>query len=332
MATSKRQSSQVERRLAEATSALSQLGFNDRQSNRTAAFTLLALLNLRPETSWSAATAPLRGITPIIEFIADAYGKKYKPNSRETIRDEAVKHFVEAGIVVRNPDDLARPTNSGKTVYQVESAALELLRSFGSLGWQSQLAAYREALTPILTELQRRRRSVLIPVQLPDGQSITISPGGQNPLIKKVVEEFCRRFTRAGNVLYVGDAEDKFRHLNRDQLSRLGITVESADKMPDVVIYHAEKNWLVLIEAVTSAGSIDGKRRAELKRLFRGSNAGLVFVSAFETMSDFLRFATQISWETEVWIADAPEHLIHFDGDRFLGPYPDALPHVNARP
>ncbi|MFS2517149.1 MULTISPECIES: BsuBI/PstI family type II restriction endonuclease [Parabacteroides] len=27
-----------------------------------------------------------------------------------------------------------------------------------------------------------------------------------------------------------------------------------------------------------------------------------------------------IAWETEVWIAENPGHMIHFNGDRFIGP------------
>jgi hypothetical protein len=76
---------------------------------------------------------------------------------------------------------------------------------------------------------------------------------------------------------------------------------------------------------VTSAGPVDGKRRMELKQLFKKSPTGLVFVTAFETRRSMQSFVTQISWESEVWIAETPEHLIHFNGERFLGPYPDAI-------
>ena len=106
------------RRLAEAVEALSALQFGPKQRNETAAYSLLALLDLQPGASWADAQAPLRGVTPIIEFIAEAYGNPYAPNTRETIRDDAVKFFVEEGLLLRNPDDPNRPTTSGKTVYQ----------------------------------------------------------------------------------------------------------------------------------------------------------------------------------------------------------------------
>jgi len=314
------------RRLAEAMDILHQLGFAPRQSNEVAGYALLAVLDIRPRQPWSEAMAPLRGITPIIDFVADAYGLRYAPNTRETIRDEAVKYFVEAGILIRNPDDPTRPTNSGKTVYQVEAHALELVRRYGSPEWVACLQSYLRSQNHIRRELERHRAIPRIPVRLPSGNTVTLSPGGQNPLIKTVIEELCPRFVPGGTVVYIGDAEDKFLHLDEGYLRRLGVEVPAPAKMPDVVIHDTRRNWLLLIEAVTSAGPVDGKRRKELKDLFAGCTAGLVFVTAFNTREGMRSFPTQISWESEVWVAESPDHIIHFDGERFLGPYPDTMP------
>lgn len=166
------------------------LSFAPRQNNKVAGYTLLACLNLKPGQSWSEAAAPLRGITPIIDFVATAYGVRYAPNTRETIRDEAVKYFVESGLLLRKPDDPARPTNSGKTVYQVEAHALELVRTFDTLEWSGKLKTYLASRDRIRKEAERDRKLARIPVKLPSGKTVTISPGGQNPLIKTVIEEF----------------------------------------------------------------------------------------------------------------------------------------------
>jgi hypothetical protein len=91
-------------------------------------------------------------------------------------------------------------------------------------------------------------------------------------------------------------------------------------KMPDVIVHYTEKNWLVLIEAVTSHGPIDPKRKAELETLFKGSSAGLVLVTTFLSRKAMVKYLPAISWETEVWVADTPSHMIHFNGERFLGP------------
>ncbi len=313
-------------RLQEASDFLKQLGFKPRQTNDTAAYSLLACLNLPPAEPWRISTNPLIGITPIIEFIGSHYGQKYAPNTRETIRDEAVKHFVESGLLLRNPDAPDRPTNSGNTVYQVEAAALDLARSYGSSEWAGKLAVYLKSKQGILEELHRKRELSRIPVRLSSGKSVSISPGGQNPLIKQVIEDLCPRFVPGGTVVYIGDAENKFLHLEKEYLKKLGVDVPAPAKMPDVVIHDPKRNWLLLIEAVTSAGPVDAKRRMELKELFKGCTAGLVFVTAFATRTAMRSFLTQISWETEVWFAEDPEHMIHFNGERFLGPYPDAMP------
>jgi len=176
--------------------------------------------------------------------------------------------------------------------------------------------------------VERERNLTRIPLKLPSGKTVTISPGGQNPLIKLIIEEFCPRFAPGSTVVYIGDAESKFLHLEAAYLEGLGVVVAPAAKMPDVVVHDAKRNWLVLIEAVTSAGVVDWKRRNELKELFRGWKVGLVFVTAFESRGAMQSFLPQISWETEVWIAEDPEHLIHFDGERFLVPYPDVMPEI----
>lgn len=313
-------------KLKEAVTLLDALGFRGKQRNEIAAYSLLALLDLKPAQRWEDAMNPLRGITPIIAFIREAYGVHYAPNTRETIRDEAVKYFVEAGLLVRNPDAPDRPTNSGKTVYQVETQALDVIRSFGTIEWTSKRNLYLGGRERIRHELERERKLPRVPVTLPSGVTVTLSPGGQNPLIKIVVEEFCSRFAPGAKILYLGDAEDKFLHLDAPSLEALGVTVPAPAKMPDVVAYAATRNWLLLIEAVASAGPVDGKRRKELKDLFAGARAGLVFVTAFPSREVMRSFLTQISWETEVWVADHPDHIIHFDGERFLGPYPDVLP------
>jgi len=314
------------RRLAEAVETLTALQFGPKQRNETAAYTLLALLDLKPDVAWSYAQAPLCGITPVIDFIAEAYGVRYAPNTRETIRDDAVKFFVESGLLLRNPDDSSRPTNSGKTVYQVEPSALALLRKVGTLDWPPALKEYLASREAIQNEIARRRDMARVPVTLPDGSQVALSPGGQNPLIKAIIEQFCARFAPGGVVLYIGDTENKFVHLETENLAKLGVVLDSAAKMPDVIVHFTTNNWLLLIEAVTSAGPVDGKRRKELKDLFATCKAGLVFVTVFETRRSMQSFLSQIARESEVWVAENPDHMIHFDGERFLGPYPDAMP------
>lgn len=225
------------------------------------------------------------------------------------------------GLVIANPDNPARPVNSPKTKYQIDDSLLKVIRTYGTRDWDKNLRAYLKTAQELRRLRERERQMVLIPVKLPDGREVRITAGGQNTLIKQIVEEFCSRFTPGGLVIYVGDAGDKFRVYERDRLEQLGIIVDEHSKMPDVVVYLEAKNWLVLIEAVTSHGPIDIKRHNELKELFKDSKAPLVFVTAFPTRKVMMKYLQEIAWETEVWVAEAPSHLIHFNGERFLGPY-----------
>lgn len=309
------------RKIEEAASVLKALGFPAKQQNERSALTLLALLDLRPESAWSEAANPLRGVTQMMDFFAAHYGKRYAPNSRETVRRQTVHQFLDAGLIVANPDEPSRPINSGKTVYQIEEAARKLLRTFGTEDWETELQAYLAARKTLREKYAQTRQMNRIPVTMPTGQTFTLSAGGQNVLIAKIIEDFCPHFTPGGRVIYVGDADEKWAIFDEEAFKELGIVVDAHGKMPDVVVHHVEQDWLVLIEAVTSHGPVDPKRHEELKALFGNSRAGLVFVTAFLTRKAMVKYLSEISWETEVWVADAPAHLIHFNGERFLGPY-----------
>lgn len=311
----------AKRRVEQAQKVLEQLGLPKAQVNERSALTLLALLDLKADTPWSKASAPMLGITPIMDYMAEHYGKTYAPNSRETVRRQTVHQFLDAALVVQNPDDPKRPTNSGNNVYQIEPSALELLRKCGGKDWDSCLADHLKRGGALKEKYAQARTMERIPITLSTGEQFTLSAGGQNPLVAKLIEEFCPRYTPGAKVIYVGDTDEKWAHFDRDYLKRLGVEIEEHGKMPDVVIHHVDENWLLLIEAVTSHGPINPMRHEALKKLFAGSKAGLVFVTAFPDRKTYAKYLPDISWQTEVWIADDPTHMIHHDGKRFLGPY-----------
>ena len=311
----------AKKRITETIAVLKGLGLPRAQHNERSALTLLALLDLKPKTPWAEATAPLRGITEMMDFFKEHYGKAYAPNTRETVRRHSVHQFVDAGLAVLNPDVPTRPTNSPKAVYQIEPQVLALLKTHGIAAWEKGLREYLASAGTLQRRYAQERAMQLIPLTLPSGKKISLSPGGQNVLVEKIIKEFCPRFTPGAKPLYVGDTAEKWAHFDEDTLKALGVTIEVHGKMPDVVVYHEAKEWLVLIEAVTSHGPVNPKRRAELKVLFEDAKAGLVFVTAFLDRRDLTRYLGDIAWETEVWVADSPTHLIHFNGERFLGPF-----------
>ena len=311
------------RKIAEALAVLDALGLPRQQQNERSALTLLSLLGLKPGDAWDRATDPLMGITPMMDYFAEHYDKKYAPNSRETVRRFTVHQFVQASLILPNPDKPSRPTNSPDAVYQIEPTALMLLREFGKPSWKNQLKKYLLTVEPLKKRYARERDTRRIPVKLAPGQKIKLSPGGQNVLVKKIIDDFCQLFTPGGHIIYVGDTQTKWAYFDTNALRTLGVEIEEHGKMPDVVIHHVEKNWLVLIEAVTSHGPVNPKRRRELRELFSSSKVGLVFVTAFLKRRAMMKYLDDISWETEVWVAESPTHLIHFNGERFLGPYDD---------
>lgn len=297
------------------------LGLPRAQQNERSALCLLALLNLTPGKAWADAENPLVGITPIMDWAREHYGKEYAPNTRETIRRQSMHQFCDAGLALYNPDKPDRPVNSPKAVYQIEPAALALLRTFGTPEWHDSLTAYLSERETLVARYAKEREQNRIPVEIAPGQKITLSPGEHSELIRAIIEDFAPRFAPGSVLVYAGDTGDKWGYFDAALLAELGVDVDSHGKMPDVVLHFTANNWLLLVESVTSHGPVDGKRHTELAKLFAGSTAGLVYVTAFPNRAIMGRHLGEIAWETEVWVADAPSHLIHFNGVRFLGPY-----------
>lgn len=311
----------AKRRIDEAIEVLRMLGFPRAQQNERSALTLLALLNLKPTQPWSDAGDPLLGVWPIMGFMEEQYGKTYAANTRETIRRQTLHQFLDAAIIVQNPDDPKRATNSPDNAYQIEPGALALLRTFGTPQWKGHLATHLASIETLKQRYAQVREMAKIPIKIAPGKTLTLSPGGQNVLVKEIIDEFCPRFAPGAHLIYVGDTDEKYLHIDKDRFAALKLKIEEHGKMPDVVVYDEKRNWLFLIEAVTSHGPVNPKRRAELRKLFAGSTAGLVYVTAFLSRKAMIKYLEEISYETEVWTADAPAHMIHFDGEKFLGPF-----------
>ena len=300
---------------------LQTLGLPRAQHNERTALCLLALLNLTQDKEWKESENPLIGITPIMDWARIHYKKDYAPNTRETVRRQSMHQLVDAGIALYNPDEPERPVNSPKAVYQIEPLTYELIRSFNTKDWNKKLKKYLSQHETLKVKYAKERKQKRIPVKIALDQEISLSPGEHSELIRSIIEEFGPRFIPGATLIYVGDTGDKWGYFDEVFLSQLGVKVDSHGKMPDVVLYCNKRDWLILIESVTSHGPVDGKRHSELSNLFKGSSAGLVYVTAFPNRLIMGRYLAEIAWETEVWVADSPSHLIHFNGERFLGPY-----------
>jgi adenine-specific DNA-methyltransferase len=308
-------------RVSQALELLHTIGIPREQQNERSALTLLALADIKPRNRWQNAKAPLRRITEMMDWMRDHYEVRYAPNTRETIRRQTVHQFVQHGLLLENPDNPDRPINSPKWCYQLTPAALKLIGSFGTAGFKKELATFlKNSSTGALKARHRDlpRETVL----MPDGMTIELSAGGQNTLIRSIIEDFTPRFVRKPQVLLLGDAANKEIISNEIALAALGIVLPPRGKAPDVLIHDSENDWLFVIEAVTSHGPIDQKRKNELTALFASARPGLVFVTAFKDHKTYSKYHVSIAWETEAWVAETPDHMLHRNGCRFLGPYP----------
>lgn len=307
-------------KIEEAKSILFQLELPKGQQNDRSARTLLALLGLKEDASWNSCTNKALRIHDIIEFIKVNYEFEYKENSRESIRRQTIHQFEHAGIIERNKDNPSRPTNSGQTAYSITTEALKVFKKFNTDKWEDSLSNFKSKKSTLVEKYSSKRSIKKVPIII-SGETLRFSAGEHNLLQKQIIEEFAPRFAKNSKVLYVGDTAQKDVFIKSDELERLGIPLTQHDKLPDIILYIEEKNWIFLIEAVTSHGPVSKKRYYELEKILKKSPCGKVYVSAFLNYKVFKKYIDEIAWETEIWIASEPEHMIHMDGEKFMGPY-----------
>lgn len=317
-----------EQKLKEAQELLKALGLPEKQYNHRSAWVFLALANIRPQDDWKISQTPMLPTVDIMQFIREHFGQDYKPNSRETIRRQTLHQFEQARIVDRNRDNPSRATNSKDNNYSLNKPIIDILKEYPNGAWRQKIDEFKKDLHNLQELYQRKLDMQKIPVRLPSGQEIRLSPGKHNQLHADIVHEFCPRFIgKSGLVLYLGDTASsrneggKLLVLEAAQLEALGVPPMSHEKLPDVVVFDEKREWLFLIEAVTSHGPVSPKRWIELEKTLETCKVGRIYVSAFPDTAEFRRHAADIAWETEAWIAENPDHMIHFNGDRFLGPH-----------
>ena len=288
---------------------------------------LLAVAGVMPDMQWAEATSHFdRTAKPlttreIISIWNAHYGENLADSSYDDVRRKDLEYLVQAGLVAKSAADPTADVNDGTRGYSVPLEAIELLRSYDAPDWEDRLLHFRDTVGDLKDRLSKARESKMIPVMLPDGSRYRLSPGPHNKIQKAVIEDFQPRFSKGAEILYIGDAAQRILHMNADRIRDVGIREMGRGMLPDIIAYEAERNWLFVIETVHSSNPINEMRHLALRRLTEDATAGCLFVSAFADAAAFGRFSKQISWETEVWIASDPEHMIHFDGGRFLAPY-----------
>jgi hypothetical protein len=257
----------------------------------------------------------------VIIFINQNFEEHISSGSYDDIRRKDLKLLVIAGFVINSSEKLDAATNDPTRGYSLSPEFKTLIHTFGTQNWHKNLETFMANRVTLEALLSRKRSIAKVPIKLPNGKLLDLSMGKHNDLQKAIIEEFLPRYGQGCEVLYIGDTSNKMLYLDEAKLKELHFFELAHDELPDIIAYDKQRNWLYLIEAVHSSGSISEVRMLELKRLTKGCKADIVYVTAFLTKTEFRKWVTDIAWETEVWIAENPDHLIHFNGDKFLGPY-----------
>ena len=329
---------------------LEKLGMPKEQQSDLCCYAILAMANIGPSDKWNKATNEWTRIHDIIGFIKEKYMITYAENSRETFRKQAIHHFRTAALI----EDNGRATNSPNFRYRLTKEVLDVIKDLPN---EKLINSFLSKHEKLIDTYASKKEMTKMPVKI-NGKNFTFSTGSHNELQKAIIEEFAPRFAPNSECLYVGDTIEKDLVKDTKKLKELGFEITLHDKMPDVVLYNKEKNWLYFIESVTSVGPMDPKRIIEINAMTQNVTCGKIFVTAFLDFKTFKRFSEKLAWETEVWlaemtanvtagkiyvtafldfktfkqfseslawetevwIADMPDHMIHLNGDKFLGP------------
>ena len=302
-------------KINEARELLKMLGMPKTQQADICCYVLLAMAGIKPDTLWKDAGNEWIRIHDIIQFANIYYGSTYAENSRETFRKQALHHFRNAALV----EDNGKATNSPNYRYRLTEETLQMVRTFQTSEWQKSVSRFLEYHEKLVDMYASKKKMTMMPVRI-NGADFQFSIGRHNELQKAIIQEFAPRFAPNSECLYVGDTIEKDLVKNVDKLKELGFGITLHDKMPDVVLYREDKDWIYFVESVTSVGPMDAKRILEITEMTKSVTAGKIFVTAFLDFKTYKRFSENLAWETEVWIAEMPEHMIHLNGDKFLGP------------
>lgn len=295
---------------------LAEIGMPAKQQSELCALTLLAMASIGEDDEFISASNRWIRIHDVIEFIRNRYGRNYAENSRETFRKQAMHHFRTAALI----EDNCQATNSPNYRYRITDEFLQVIRSLTDTSIDSPaLADFRQKHESLKDIYASKKVMKKMPVRI-NNSDYTFSPGSHNQLQKAILEEFAPRFAPNSECLYVGDTTQKDMVKNVDKLAELGFDITLHDKMPDVVLYKEDKNWIYFIEAVDSVGPMSPARVLDINTMTKDVTAGKIFITAFLSVDKYKRFIDQLAWETEVWIAEMPDHMIHLNGNKFLGP------------
>src|SRR2546426_9820243 len=271
----------------EAQEVLRALGLPNDQQNEISSLTLIVLSGLKPSSNWQDAAPQALKIHDMMAAMKSVWGKEYAENTRETVRRQVLHQFEQARVVDRNPNDTTLATNSPRTHYALTEQALGVIRARGTATFPSKVQEFKAKFGSLVQEYKKERASNRIPVELPEGIRLLLSPGAHNTLQKNFIEGFCSVYAPDAKVIYLGDTAKKDLYKDKKTLENFGLKLTEHEKMPDIILLDEKRRWLFLVEVVTSHGPVSPKREKELREMFASTGLPLVFVTAFPDASEF---------------------------------------------
>lgn len=256
----------------------------------------------------------------IIDYHNKNFEERISRGSYDDIRRKDLARLVLASIVVNSKpgSNNSNPTRG----YRINSEYSRIIRNYGQVDWFAQVEAFNKMHPTYKERISTKRELPKLKVCTSDGKEIFLNDGEHNAIQKQIIEEFLPRFGYGATILYCGDSDNKYGLIfEQDKLTELGFLDLKQNILPDVVAYSSEKDWIYLIEAYHTSNPITPQRKMELSQVMGTSVNKAVFVTAFENNSVYKNCPEELAWETEIWIATEPDHMIHRNGYRFMGPY-----------
>ncbi len=296
---------------------MEKLDFPNDFNNEQTAICVLAMMDTQPRKGLLRHCTCLRDgarIHDIIAFARRDLKRRYAENTRESIRKSSLQRLVYHELIIMNPDDPERATNSGNTNYILNPDFIELLEHIDSPALKSLIDNWRKNHKHVLSKNKKIDVEHRIEIVLPDGMGVILSPGVHNALEKEIIESFVAFHVPNPDFLYIGDTRKKMLYANEELLKTFGIELNVHARLPDIIVYSVKLDTIFAIESVTSVGPVEETRKVEIEGLFSRSGKPVICVTAFLDRHMFGKFSKTLAWGTFAWIAEEPKHLIRFNG------------------
>lgn len=288
------------------------------------AMALLAAGDVKTSKEWRKVKSTNSGYSittkQCVEFYNTYLEENMSKGSYDYVLRDGFSKLLIGGIVERSkPESNLSDATRG---YRISTEYARIISKFGQKDWEKQVEILNKTHITYRERLAQTRNIPMINVKMPDGKEFQLKDGEHNLIQQQVITEFLPRFGYGATLLYCGDSDNKYGVINeKEKLAELGIKDLSQGKLPDIVAYSAEKDWIYLIEAYHTSNPITAERKYELEQMMGECADKCIYITAFESNDAFRNCKEDLAWETEVWIVTNPDHMIHRNGFRFIGPY-----------